>query len=339
MLIKNRTPSLRERGKIKIGMKGASRPSKDGGGHYQLPVKLDHFIVTTMEMGEDGNFVPDTALMQAIASKTDQDAGSLTRIPVRLLFNDLELNFASRYACYDGKSLFCSGDGEEARRRQPDGSFAPVSCTCERIERDYVGKDKCKINGNLAVIIDGAPGVGGVWRFRTTSFNSTDALLASLVFIQGVTGGQLALVPLELVVTPKKVADPSGKQQTIYMVGLEFPGSVEKLRETALHIASRGAQARLQIEHVEKEARRMLEPGDGKIFESDDPDDVQEEFYPDEDAPPVIEPPKRGRSRKEPKVTAPDGPEQNAAVIDPPQMSSGAMSSDAASEPNDKDPF
>ena len=51
--IKNLCPGLVERGKIKIGMKGETRRSQSGG-TYQLPVKLNHFLITTMERGQDG---------------------------------------------------------------------------------------------------------------------------------------------------------------------------------------------------------------------------------------------------------------------------------------------
>ncbi len=73
MQIVNRKPSLPERGKIKIGKKGEPRTSK-GGTKYSPPVKLEHFIITGMDRGEDENYIPDVALMEAIAEKTEQDA-------------------------------------------------------------------------------------------------------------------------------------------------------------------------------------------------------------------------------------------------------------------------
>ena len=62
-MIKGIMPGLPEIGKIKIGMKGAVRTSK-GGKDFQLPQRLDHFIVTTLERGEDGNFIRDEAIHQ-----------------------------------------------------------------------------------------------------------------------------------------------------------------------------------------------------------------------------------------------------------------------------------
>jgi hypothetical protein len=342
-LIKNRAPSLRERGKIKIGIKGQTRKSQQGT-EFQPPQKLDHFILTTMETGADGNFVPDSELMQSIAARTGQDAAKLTRIPVQLMFNEIELNFASRYACYTGR-LWCSGDGETAQRMGPDNRMQAVPCTCERIERGYTGKDKCKINGNLAVLIDGAPGIGGVWRFRTTSFNSTDSLLASMAFIFRIASGKLSGLPLELVVTPKKVADPQGKQQTVYVVGLEYAGSINDLRSAGIQIAREETEARLQIETMEVQMRRMFAPSPDAVFASDDPEDVADEFYPDAqsaghggDAPIIVEPvdeedegapapvpgqpvadkPKRGRKPKAAPALAPEQPTATPASVPPP---------------------
>ena len=224
MHIVNRTPTLPERGKIKIGAKGRKRTSQQGK-EFAQPIKLEHFLVTTMERDNDDNFKPDVEFMERIGKATEQDPKKLTRIPIRLLYNDPTLNFATRYAAYSGRTLWCAGDGAEARRRNQDGTMSPVpppGCPCERLDSDYKGPaPACKINGVLSCLIEGAVGVGGVWKFRTTSFNSVDGLTGALSFMAGVTGGQLANVPLELVVGPKQATRPDGKQQLIYVVGLE----------------------------------------------------------------------------------------------------------------------
>src|SRR3954464_7329989 len=108
MAIKNLFPQLPERGKIKIGKKGPVRQS-GGGRDFQPPVKLDHFIVTSLTRGEDGNFLPDKAIMDKLGPKP-------TEIPIRLIYDDPTLNFPTRYACYIGRALWCSGDGEVAVR-------------------------------------------------------------------------------------------------------------------------------------------------------------------------------------------------------------------------------
>ena len=93
-MIKGLVPSLPERGKIKIGIKGATIRSRRGV-DFQPPQKLDHFVVTTLERGKDGNFLPDAALMERLGDKP-------TEIPVRLLYDDPTLNFPTRLACFVG---------------------------------------------------------------------------------------------------------------------------------------------------------------------------------------------------------------------------------------------
>lgn len=293
-LIKNRIPTLRELGKIKIGMKGQMRESKQGN-KFQPPVKLDHFLITTTEIGSDGNFVPDVELMKSIADSTDQDASKLKRIPVRLLFDDIELNFRGRYAAYNGKTVWCSGDGEVALRlldaNKPKGEqYAECECPCPNLDQDFKGTPKCKINGALSVLIDGAGSLGGVWKFRTTSFNSHDALIGSLLFVHRASGGRLAGIPLMMTVSPKIVSDPTGRQQTIHVVGLEFKGTLDNLRDQVLQIATAQAQAGLQVAQIETEARRLLESTPDRVFADDDVEDISDEFYPDENAPEISDP-------------------------------------------------
>ena len=279
MAIVNRTPSLPERGKIKIGGKGAKRQKQGGGGEYSLPVKYDHFVITTMERGENDNFIPDTRLMERIAETTGQDPHRLTSIPIRLLYNGPDVNFRTRYAAYGGKKLWCAGDGNEAIRR--DNLSAPpvgTKCPCEHLDSDYTGKPKCKISGVLSVLIEGALGVGGVWQFRTGSFNSVDGIMSALRFMYGITGGQLANILLNMVISPKQATTPDGKQQTIQVVGLQFQGLVTELRDEGLRIALDNAKAHLQIEHIEEHARRILDVSD---MDEGEEGDVADEFYPD----------------------------------------------------------
>lgn len=291
MAIKGLTPSLPERGKIKIGQKGAMRKS-GGGKEFQPPQKLDHFVVTNMARGADGNFVRDDAIHGKLGAKP-------VEIPVRLIYDDPTLNFPTRYACYQGRKLWCAGDGETARRLTVDGKDREtVSCPCPRQDPAYTGADKCKMNGSLAVLIEGAPGVGGVWKFRTTSYNSIVGILSTMAFIRGVTGGPLGNIPLMLVVRPKQAADPSGQAQTIYVVSLEYRGDIDDLREKGHQIALDRATTHVSIQHIEEEARRLLLGApDNAPLPGDDAEEVAEEFYPEQAAEgaTIIMPPQAGR--------------------------------------------
>ena len=268
--IKNLVPGLVERGKIKIGKKGAARQSQ-GGGTYQMPQKLDHFTVTTTERGADGNFLTDVAIMQMIGDKPKE-------IPVRLIYDDIALNFPSRYAAYSGKSLFCTGDGERAKQASASGPIM-VQCPCQRQDPTYTGKDKCKPTGVLSVVIDGAEVVGGVWKFRTTSYNTVVGILSSLAMIQRISGGRLAGIPLVMKLSPKTVQDPtSGAQQVVYIVSLEFRGSVSDLREQGYQALLQDKEHGARIEQLENTARLMLAQRDEY---EDDADEITDEFYPE----------------------------------------------------------
>lgn len=270
--IRNLTPGLVERGKIKIGRKGASRTSS-GGNNFQMPEKLDHFLITTMDRTQDNNFEVDERIMGLI--------GNNKEIPVMLVYDDPQLNFPTRYAMYKGKTLQCTGDGELGKWRNDDGSFMPVQCPCPKQDPAYTGKDKCKINGTLSVIIDGADVIGGVWKFRTTSYNSVVGLLSSMAMIQRITGGPLAGVPLVLKVSPKSVQDPiRGSQQTIYVVSLEYRGSASQLRSIGYQTLLDQQKHGVRIEQIENNARALLAELPDPL--EDEAEDVVTEFYPEQ---------------------------------------------------------
>lgn len=270
--IRNLTPGLVERGKIKIGRKGASRTSTKGNS-FQMPEKLDHFLVTTMDRTQDNNFEIDDRIMKMLANNKE--------IPVVLVYDDPQLNFPTRYAMYNGKTLQCTGDGQLGKWRNEDGSFVPVQCPCPKQDPTYTGKDKCKINGTLSVIIDGAEVIGGVWKFRTTSYNSVVGLLSSMAMITRITGGPLAGVPLVLKVSPKSVQDPvRGSQQTIYIVSLEYRGSVSQLRSIGYQTLLDHQKHGIRIEQIENNARALLAELPDPL--EDEAEDVVTELYPEQ---------------------------------------------------------
>ena len=214
-MIKNLIPGLPEHGKIKAGTKGEEVLSSKGK-KFRLPKKLNHYIITTTERDDEGNLIIDTDLMDKLKKSgnaiVDKD-GNLTGIPIRLLYNDIDLNFSTRYACYVGGKCVCSGDGEVGKTR--DGRT--VKCPCKQLDYDYKGKDKCKANGRLICIIDGAANVGACHVLRTTSINSVKSIIGGLAFIQAAASGLLAFLPLHLILKPKTITIPNGQLSTVYI--------------------------------------------------------------------------------------------------------------------------
>ena len=259
-------------------MKGPKKTSAKGA-DYQPPVKLDYLLITTMERGPDNNFLPD---MEARAKFGEKP----TNIPVRLLYDDPALNMPSRLAAYKGKTLWCTGDGEVAMRVTDDGKDRrPVSCPCPLSDPAYQGSGpKCKINASLSVIIRGLGGVGGVWKLRTTSYNTVTSIASSMEYIRTITGGPLAGLPLVLSMRVKAATNPvDGAPVTIYVADLMFEGADEEaLMEAGHRVALERAKNHIRIETIESEARRVLAlppPVNAPLPGDDSPEDITAEFY------------------------------------------------------------
>jgi Recombination directionality factor-like len=261
--IRGLTPRLAECGKIKIGRKGEMKTSQKGNS-FRPPEKIDHFIVTTMEKVND-DFAPDAVIMKKLGD-------SCKEIHVRLPYDDPSLNFPTSYAYYDSAACQCRGDGETA-----------ITSTGECIECNpdtciNIKDKKCKANGVLSVILDDAPRVGGVYKFRTTGWNSINNIFSSMEFIRGLTNGLLACLPLVLTLTPKHTVIPGTKTQTtIYMVNLEFRGSLQDMVTAIQQTMNTRVSMQYSIKDFEKLAEVTLSLPESQ----EDCKSIAEEFYPE----------------------------------------------------------
>uniref|UniRef100_A0A6M3LLM2 Uncharacterized protein n=1 Tax=viral metagenome TaxID=1070528 RepID=A0A6M3LLM2_9ZZZZ len=276
MGVKNLMLGLPEYGKIKAGIKGKQITSK-GGVEFRPPQKLDHFIITKTTRDQADDFEVDEKLMNEI--KTSGEAildanGNLVGIPIRLLYNDIDLNFPTRYAKYSGRTCVCSGDGENGH---PIALEKTVSCPCTDLDAGT-----CKINGKLSCVIDGTQILGACHVLRTTSINTCKSILGSLAFIKTLSGGLLAFLPLHLILSPKFAIIPStGAPTTIYMSSIVFRGNIQDLQQKAIEMAQAKAKYLITMDDVENQARLTMT----KMVDSiEDVDDIIEEFYPDEAA-------------------------------------------------------
>jgi len=247
------------------------------GKQFAQPKKLDHIVITTMQRDTAGRLMPDTDLMAQINPGGDK----LTEIPVRLLYDDIDLNFLTRYACYRGTRCWCSGDGEAAQRLTgANGKYQEVPCPCERQDPLYQGQDKCKILGTLQVLIEGVDRIGGVWKFRTTSWNTVNAILSSLALIKTITGGPLAGIPLWMVMSPKTVTVPtSGQNMVVFIISLEYRGPENELVELGYERARQRMEHKIRMDQIEDQARKLV------VAPHEEPAQEQgetaEEFYPE----------------------------------------------------------
>ena len=279
-MIKNLQVSLNEAGKIKIGNKGVPKISAQGK-EFRLPQKLDHFLLTTTEKNDTGDFILDADLMDRIKESGTgivNESGNLVGLPVRLLYDDIESNFPTRYACYAGNKLSCYGDGETAHRRIDDYK-KPYPCPCDRLDPDYDGDQKCKANGRLTCMIDEAGFFGQAHVFRTTSINSIKGIWGGMELIKVATKGRLAGIPLMLTLSARHTS-----RGVVYVVSICFNGTMEALRDSVHELAMKE-----KVYLLETHNKQMIaEPGE-------DEQDFIEEFYPTEvEAAEAVEPIKAG---------------------------------------------
>jgi len=191
---------------------------KDG---KRLPEKDDEFTLTT-QVQVQGQWVVHP-LDNLLRKKVPGDAGvrKLRAIPVRLLFDDPDLNLRASYSVFDrvtGRPL-CVGNGETCKRSAASGVQA---LPCPSPEGCELGaKTGCKPYGRLNVRVDAGDDPGdqlGTFVFRTTGFNSIRTLAARLRYFQAVVGGHLSALPLELRLRGKSTAQ--SHRAPIYYVDL-----------------------------------------------------------------------------------------------------------------------
>ena len=154
---------------------------KDG---KRLPAKDDQFTITSQVQNKDGwiNHPLDAKL------RANND-GKLRQIPVRMLFNDPELNLRAEYTLFDrqtGRPL-CVGDGEQCQRRTNNGVEQLPCPSPDRCPLAQGGA--CKPYGRLYVNLSEDDELG-TFIFRTTGFNSIRTLRDDVTLKQAVQDPQ-----------------------------------------------------------------------------------------------------------------------------------------------------
>ena len=278
---------------------------KDG---KRLPEKDDEFTVTSQVQNRDGwvNHPVDAALRKDAATK-------LRSIPVRLLFDDPDLNLRASYSLFDrgtGRPL-CVGNGETCRR-STGSSIQTLPCpspeACDLALGEY-----CKPYGRLNVRI-GEDDELGSFVFRTTGFNSIRTLSTRLKYFHAVSGGLLSTLPLELRLRGKSTTQ--SHRSAIYYVDLTVRSGMtmnEAISAAKLQSAERHGlgfdQAALDVA-----ARQGF--ADGAFEESEEEGAaVVEEFYPQDVESSVLPKPAGNPTANSAKVLLADKLTQKAAQL------------------------
>ncbi len=123
--------------------------------------------------------------------------------------------------------------------------------------------------------------------------------------IKRISGGYLAGLPLWLTLRPKTVTSPvDGRVQTVYVVGVEFRGSMDALQAAGYKRALTDAKHELKIANIEDEAKRLISPAAADVTET--AAEIQDEYYPEasqaagpknasQDQPPELKKPDKGK--------------------------------------------
>lgn len=206
----------------------------------------------------------------------------LRSIPVRVLFNDPDLNLRANYTLFDRTTArpVCVGDGESCKRVSSKGL---ESMPCPGPDICLFGKEGCKPYGRLNLIIGDSDELGS-FVFRTTGFNSIRTLAARLRYFAAVSGGHLASIPLELKLRGKSTTQ--SHRSAIYYADLIVRSGL------SLNVAIAQAQeltAQRQMAGFDQAAlddAARLGYANGSFEDSpDEVADIVEEFYPDNSVP------------------------------------------------------
>lgn len=241
----------------------------------RIPEKDDQFTITSQIQGKDGwvKHPMDEAL------RTKASNNKLRSIPVRMIFNDPELNLRAEYTLFDRQTgrPICIGNGETCQRSGQKG-IEQHSCPSPSLYSLAQG-GLCKPYGRLYVNLDDADELGA-FIFRTTGFNSIRTLAARLAYYHAASGHLLSCLPLQLILRGKSTTQ--SYRTPIYYVDLTLRDgtSLKDAITTAKEIDEQSKQAGFYQEALDHVARQGYGNASFEVG-SEEGLDIVEEFYTD----------------------------------------------------------
>jgi hypothetical protein len=220
--------------------------------------------------------VPEAATTPP-TSATTPARRKLLSIPVRVLFNDPDLNLRANYTLFDRATArpVCVGDGESCKRLTGKGL---ESLPCPGPEACSFSKEGCKPYGRLNLVIGDSDELGS-FVFRTTGFNSIRTLTARLQYFAAASGGHLACIPLELKLRGKSTTQ--SHRAAIYYADLVVRTglSLNEAIGQAKALSAQRQAAGFDQQALDDAARLGYANG---CFEDapDEAADIAQEFYP-----------------------------------------------------------
>ncbi len=241
----------------------------------RLPEKDDQFTITSQIQSKEG-WVKHPLDDQLRANTPKQ---KLRSIPVRMIFNDPDLNLRAEYTLFDRQTgrPVCMGNGETCQRLTNQGVEqhpCPSPDLCPLAQGG-----NCKPYGRLHVNLDESDEFG-TFIFRTTGFNSIRTLAARLSYYHAASNGLLSCLPLQLILRGKSTTQ--SYRQPVYYVDLTLREGIS-LNEAimqAKQMDEQSKQAGFYQEAVDFTARKGF--GNAQ-FEMDIEEgiDTLEEYFPE----------------------------------------------------------
>ena len=242
----------------------------------RLPEKDDQFTITSQIQTKDG-WVKHP-LDEQLREKAQN--GKLRTIPVRMIFNEPELNLRAEYSLFDRQTgrLICSGNGETCQRLGQKGIEqhpCPSPDLCPLAQGGL-----CKPYGRLYVNLDESDEFG-TFIFRTTGFNSIRTLAARLSYYHAASGNLLSCLPLQLTLRGKSTTQ--SYRTPIYYVDLTLRDGVNL--QDAIVSAKQIDQQSKAAGFYQEALDFIAKQGYGNasfVMGSDEGLDIVEEFYSDQ---------------------------------------------------------
>ncbi|MHA7856423.1 recombination directionality factor [Marinobacter shengliensis] len=242
----------------------------------RLPKKDDQFTLTTQIQGRDG------WLPHPLDGELREQGKKLRTLPIRLLFNDPDLNLRAEYSFFDRKTgrPVCMGDGQQCKRLTQEGV---ETLPCPGPNQCQFGKGGlCKPYGRLNVHI-GDDDELGTFIFRTTGFNSIRTLAARLAYLSALSGNLLACLPLAMRLRGKSTTQ--SYRMPIYYADITTRDgmSLEEAIKEAQTLDDRRRSMGFDQEALDASAKQGFANG---LFEDDEEDlvEIAEEYFPEADA-------------------------------------------------------
>ncbi|TPT68744.1 hydrolase or metal-binding protein, partial [Acinetobacter baumannii] len=204
----------------------------------------------------------------------------LRTIPVRMIFNDPELNLRAEYSLFDRQTgrPVCVGNGETCQRLTNQGVEqhpCPSPDLCSLAQGG-----NCKPYGRLHVNLDESDELG-TFIFRTTGFNSIRTLAARLSYYHAASNGLLSCLPLQLTLRGKSTTQ--SYRQPVYYVDLTLKDGVnlQQAIQMAQEIDQQSKQAGFNQTALDQTARQGFANAQFEV-NAEEGLDLVEEFYMDE---------------------------------------------------------